>query len=160
MPPKEINGHLTADGMRFAIVVSRYNSLVTEELLKGALDTLERHGANLDEQIVVRAPGGWELVLTTQKVLEQNAAIGKIDGVIALGCVMKGGTDHNTYIANEVTKGLAQLSMKTALPVSFGVLTPNTTEQALERSGLKMGNKGAEAALAAIEMANLIKRLA
>ena len=155
--PKELQGDLNASGMRFALVISRFNSLVTEELLKGAMDSLTRHGANPDDQLVVWAPGGWELPLTVRMVLATQK---NLDGVIVLGCVMKGATTHNEYIAAEVAKGLAQAGLETKLPVTFGVLTPNSVEQALERSGLKMGNKGSEAANAAIEMVSLIRKMA
>jgi len=153
--PQEIHGGLNAEGLKFTIIASRFNSLVTEELLKGALDCLVRHGASADDQRVVFVPGGWEIPLAVKVALEK----GGIDGVIALGCVMKGQTPHNEYIASEAAKGLGQLSLQYGIPVSFGVLTPSTLEQALERSGLKMGNKGSEAAEAAIEMANLMKRI-
>lgn len=153
--PRHFSAKLHAEGLRFAIVVSRFNSLVTKELLDGALDTLERHGADPAAQTIIWAPGGYEIPLVVKAALER----GSIDGVIALGCVLKGATSHNDHIASEVTKGLAQLSLEYNLPVSFGVLTPDTTEQALERAGLKMGNKGGEAALAAIEVANLQRML-
>lgn len=153
---KELHGDLNASGMRFALVVSRFNSLVTEELVKGAMDTLTRHGANADDQLIVWAPGGWELPLAVRAVLASQK---NLDGVIALGCVMKGATSHNEYIAAEVAKGLAQVGLETKLPITFGVLTPSSLEQALERSGLKMGNKGSEAANAAIEMVSLIRKL-
>ncbi|MBX3728824.1 MAG: 6,7-dimethyl-8-ribityllumazine synthase [Candidatus Sumerlaeia bacterium] len=154
--PRVIEGSLDAKGLKFALVVSRFNSLVTEELLKGALDTLARHGANPEHQTVVRVPGGWELPVVVKAVLEK----GGVDGVIALGCVMKGQTTHNDTIVAEASKGLGQLAMATGIPVTFGVLTPNSLEQALERAGLKMGNKGSEAAEAAIETANLLRKLA
>lgn len=154
--PKHISAKMDASGLRFAIVVSRYNSLVTKELLAGALDVIERHGGNPAEQTVVWAPGGFEIPLLVREVLETK----KFDGVIALGCVMRGQTPHNEYIASEVAKGLASLALQYGKPVSFGVLTPDTLEQALERSGLKMGNKGAEAALAAMESALLQRAIA
>lgn len=153
--PKEIQGGLNADGMRFALIVSRFNSLVTQELLNGALDALKRHGASPDDQTVIWAPGSWELPMVTQKAIDR----GGIDGVIVLGCVMQGQTTHNQYIAAEVSKGLAQLSLQARLPVTFGVLTPNSLEQALDRAGMKMGNKGSEAAEAAIEMVSLMKEI-
>ncbi len=153
--PVTISAHLDAKGLRFAVVVSRYNSLVTKELLAGAMDTIVRHGGTEADQTVVWAPGGFELPIVVKAVL----ARGGVDGVIALGCVMKGETSHNDHIAGEVVKGLASLSLEYAVPVSFGVLTPDTLEQALNRSGLKMGNKGGEAALAAIETARLLKLL-
>lgn len=154
MPPT-IEGHLSATGMKFALVVSRFNSLVTTELLGGALDTLKRHGADVDDQLVIHAPGSWELPVIADHVLER----GGIDGVIALGCVMKGQTSHDEHIAAEVSKGLASLAAKYRVPVTFGVLTPATLEQALDRAGMKMGNKGAEAALAAIETVNVLRAL-
>ena len=153
--PKEIQGNLVATGLKFAFVVSRFNSTVTDRLLEGAMDCVVRHGANPEEQAVIRVPGGWELPLAVKAVLDR----GGIDGVIALGCVMKGQTTHNEYIAAESAKVLGSLSVERGIPVSFGVLMPATLEQALERSGLKMGNKGVEAAEAAIEMANLLKQL-
>lgn len=155
--PKSIEGNLKADGMRFALVVSRFNSMVTESLLNGALDSLRRHGANPEEQLVFRVPGGWEIGLAVQRILESETL--QVDGVIALGCVMRGATTHNEHIAGEVTKQLAHLSLEHSTPVSFGVLTPDTIEQALERSGMKLGNKGAEAADAAIEMVNLLRQI-
>lgn len=154
-PPKEYSGDMDASGLRCAIVVSRYNAFVTKELLGGALDVLVRHGAKAEDQSVIWVPGGFELPLAAQAALER----GGIDGLIALGCVMRGQTTNNELIAGEITKGLASLSLAHKIPVGFGVLTPDTTEQALERSGLKMGNKGAEAALAVIEMASMLKRL-
>jgi 6,7-dimethyl-8-ribityllumazine synthase len=141
--------------MKFALVVSRYNALVTKELLNGALDAIERHGGSAGDQVVIWAPGSFEIPLLVKAALDR----GGIDGVIALGCVMTGATTHNEYIAGEVTKGCAMLSLEYNKPVSFGVLTPNTLEQALERSGMKMGNKGAEAALAAIEVVALQRLL-
>lgn len=154
--PKQISAALDAGGLKFALVVSRTNSLVTKELLSGALDAIERHGGNPGDQTIVWVPGGYELPSVVKFVLEQDAH----DGVIALGCVLKGATTHNDYIASEVTKGLAMLALEYNKPVAFGVLTPDTLEQALERSGMKMGNKGADAALAAIEVARLKKLLA
>jgi len=154
--PKSIEGEMNAKGMKFAIVASRFNALVVEALVDGAVDTLVRHGASADDIVVVRVPGGWELPLAAQKLLER----GGIDGLIALGCVMRGETTHNEYITSEAVKGLGSLGLQHGIPVTFGVLTPNTTEQALERAGLKLGNKGAEAAAAAIEMASLLRKLA
>ncbi len=154
---KVIEGTMNAEGMRFALVVSRFNSMVTESLLAGAMDSLKRHGADENEQLVYRVPGGWEIGLAVQRILQCETL--QIDGVIALGCVMRGATTHNEHIANEVTKQLAHLSLEHSVPVSFGVLTPDTIEQALERSGLKLGNKGAEAALAAVEMVSLLRQI-
>lgn len=154
--PKIIEGHLSAQGMKFAIVVSRFNSMITESLLAGALDTITRHGGKPDDQVVVYVPGGWEIPLAVKRVLETQK---KIDGVIALGCVMRGQTTHNEYISAEAAKQIEGLSLEHNKPVSFGVLTPDSTEQALERAGMKHGNKGSEAAAAAIEMVSLLKNL-
>ncbi len=140
---------------RFAIVVSRFNSFVVESLLAGALDTLKRHGAK-DEMIhVVRVPGAFEMPLAAQRL----AAGKNFDAIIALGAVIRGGTPHFDYVAGECTKGLAQVSLQYGVPVAFGVLTTDTIEQAIERAGTKAGNKGAEAALSAIEMVSLLRRL-
>ncbi|HMX63129.1 MAG TPA: 6,7-dimethyl-8-ribityllumazine synthase [Candidatus Sumerlaeota bacterium] len=144
---------LNAKGLTFGIVVSTYNSIVTESLLRGALGEIERNGGQKDKQKIVRVPGGFEIPLAAKWLLEA----GGIDGVITLGCIMKGETTHNEYIAAEVTRGIGSLALEYQLPVAFGVLTPNTAEQALARSGPGEGNKGAEAARAAIEMA-LLKR--
>ena len=154
--PLEISASLSASGFRFAIVVSRWNSLVTKELLGGAMDALVRHGATAADQTVVWAPGSFEIPLVVKALL----AKGGYDGVIALGCVMRGQTSHNEHIAAEVTKGISMLSLEYNVPVGFGILTPDTMEQALDRAGLKMGNKGAEAAMAVVEMAQLQKLLA
>jgi len=154
--PRHISATLNAEGLKFAIVVSRYNALVTKELLDGALDAIERHGGDPSQQLVIWVPGGYEIPLVVKAALDR----GGIDGVIALGCVLKGATTNNDHIAGEITKGLATLSLEYNKPVAFGVLTPDTIEQALERAGLKMGNKGAEAALAAIEVARVQQLLA
>ena len=154
--PTQFSAPLDASGLKFAIVVSRWNALVTKELLGGALDAIERHGGSVADQIVVWAPGSFEIPLVIKAVLER----GGIDGVIALGCVLKGQTTHNDHIAAEVTKGIGMLSLQYNLPVAVGILTPDTLEQALDRAGMKMGNKGAEAALAAVEVARLQKMLA
>ena len=154
--PKIIEGQLSAQGMKFAIVVSRFNSIITESLLAGALDTIERNGGKSDDQLVIKVPGGWEIPLAVKRILETHK---KIDGVIALGCVMRGQTTHNEYISAEAAKQIGGLSMDHNKPVSFGVLTPDTTEQALDRAGMKHGNKGCEAAAAAIEMVSLLNQL-
>ncbi|CAN5390360.1 6,7-dimethyl-8-ribityllumazine synthase [soil metagenome] len=154
--PTEISAPLNAKGMKFAIVVSRFNAFVTKELLSGALDAIERLGGSAGDQLVVWAPGGFEIPLIAKTLLEK----GGIDGVIALGCVMKGATPHDQYIAAEAAKGCSMLALQYSKPVSFGILTPETLEQALERAGMKMGNKGSEAAIAAIEVVALQKLLA
>jgi 6,7-dimethyl-8-ribityllumazine synthase len=149
-------GSLVATGLRFAVVVSRFNSLVTEQLLTGALDALRRHGADEAQIDVYRCPGTFEL----PAVLKRAAASGRYDGVVALGAVIRGGTPHFEYVAAEVTKGVAHVGLEASCAVAMGVLTCDTMEQALERAGVKAGNKGAEAALAAIEQANVFKAAA
>ena len=150
-----IEGNLKADGKKFAIIVARFNSFISEKLLEGALDTLIRSGA-LDADIdVARVPGAFEIPLIAKKM----AASQKYDAVICLGVVIRGATPHFDVVVNEVSKGSAQVGLETGVPVMFGVLTTETIEQAIERSGTKAGNKGAEVAVAAIEMANLIVNL-
>jgi 6,7-dimethyl-8-ribityllumazine synthase len=154
--PTVIEADLTDCGGNFAIVVARFNDFITSRLLDGALDTLRRHGVDTDARAtVVWTPGAYEMPLVTQKM----AASGKYDVIIGLGCVIRGGTPHFDYVAGEVSKGLAQVSLQTGVPVAFGVLTTDTIEQAIERAGTKMGNKGAEAALAALEMVGLLRNI-
>ena len=148
-------GHLTVSGARFAIVASRFNSFIVEQLEAGAIDALVRHGADRANIHVVRAPGAFELPMVVQRV----AASKKYDAIIALGAVIRGGTPHFEYVAGECVKGIAQVSLQYTIPVSFGVLTVDTIEQAIERAGTKAGNKGAEAAMSSIEMVNLFKQL-
>ena len=152
---KTTEGQLTVHKARFALVVGRFNSFVTDSLEAGAIDALERHGADPADIQVIRAPGAFEIPLVVQKV----AAAGGFDAIVALGAVIRGGTPHFEYVAGECTKGLAQVSLQHGLPVAFGVLTVDTIEQAIERAGTKAGNKGAEAALSAIEMVNLLRQL-
>ena len=152
---KTIEGDFTGGKGKYALVVGRWNSFVVEHLLEGALDTLQRHGVS-DEQItIVRAPGEFEIPLVCKKVAEK----GEVDAIIALGAVIRGGTPHFEYVAGECTKGLAMVSMDSGIPVSFGVLTVDTIEQAVERSGSKAGNKGEEAAMSALEMVSLLNKL-
>ena len=146
-----IEGNLVVGNNRFAILVSRWNDLITSRLLDGAKDTIVRHGGSLDNIDVIWAPGSYELPLVSQRL----AKSGQYDAVISLACVIRGGTPHFDFVASEVTKGLAAVSLDTGIPISFGVLTTNSIEQAIERAGTKMGNKGTEAALAAIEMVRL-----
>jgi len=146
---------LDAKGFRFALVVSRFNDLLTGRLVEGALDCLARHGARDEDLTVVKVPGSWELSL----VAERLAVSGKVDAVIGLGVLIRGATPHFDYIAAETAKGLAQVALSSGIPVSFGVLTCDSLEQALERSGSKAGNKGWQAAQAAIEMVQLYRRL-
>lgn len=150
-----IEGNLKADGKKFAIVVARFNSFISEKLLEGALDSLIRSGAADADIDVVRVPGAYEIPLIAKKLAESQ----KYDALICLGVVIRGATPHFDVVVNEVSKGSAQVGLDTGVPVLFGVLTTETIEQAIERSGTKAGNKGAEVAIAAIEMANLIANL-
>jgi 6,7-dimethyl-8-ribityllumazine synthase len=150
-----LEGQFDARGGRWAIVVSRWNSFITERLLEGALDALRRHGAEDAALTIVRVPGAFEMPMVCLKVAET----GRFDAVIALGAVIRGSTPHFDYVAAEVSKGIAHAGMQTGVPVAFGVLTTDTIEQAVERAGTKAGNKGAEAALAAIEMVSLLTQL-
>jgi 6,7-dimethyl-8-ribityllumazine synthase len=152
----EIEGNIRATGKKFAIVVARFNSFVVESLLDGALDTLERYGeVNTDDVTVVRVPGAYELPIVAKKLAEKN----KYHAIIALGAVIRGGTPHFDLVAGECNSGLAKVSLETGIPVAFGVITTDSIEQAIERSGTKAGNKGAEAALCALEMVNVISAI-
>jgi 6,7-dimethyl-8-ribityllumazine synthase len=153
--PTQVSGELSATGLRFAIAVSRFNSFVTERLLTAALDALERAGAASKDVDVVRVPGAFELPLTSKKL----ALMGKYDALIAIGCVIRGETAHFDYVCSETSRGLQLAQMDTGVPVIFCVLTVDTLEQAIDRAGLKGGNKGFEAGLAAIEMGRLAKKL-
>ena len=153
--PQLVEGSLVDAGGRYAIVASRFNEFITGRLVEGAVDTLVRHGASPEAITVVRVPGSFETPLVCQKL----AASGRYDAVIALGAVIRGGTAHFDYVAGEAAKGVAHAMMDTGVPVIFGVLTTDSIEQAIERAGTKMGNKGAEAAMTAIEMVNLMKVL-
>ncbi|UAA37545.1 6,7-dimethyl-8-ribityllumazine synthase [Paraneptunicella aestuarii] len=151
-----IEGNVRATGKKFALVVARFNSFVVEHLVDGAVDALERHGEVNEQDItIVRVPGAYELPLVAQKL----AATGKYDGIIALGAVIRGSTPHFDFVAGECNKGLAQVSLQHSIPVAFGVITTDTIEQAIERSGTKAGNKGAEAALTALEMVNVCDQI-
>lgn len=153
---KKIEGTFnSAAGKHFAIVISRWNSFVTDRLLNGALDALTRHGVADDDITVAYCPGAFEIALTVEKF----AASRKYDAVIALGAVIRGATPHFDYIAEEVSKGIATISLKSGIPCIFGVLTTDTIEQAMDRSGLKSGNKGSECALSAIEMVSLMGKI-
>jgi 6,7-dimethyl-8-ribityllumazine synthase len=155
MAMKTIEGMLTVQGARFCLVVARFNSFVVESLLEGAVDALKRHGAGDESMTLVRVPGAFEMPV----VLDRIAAKGDYDAIIALGAVIRGGTPHFDYVAGECVKGMAQVSLKHGVPIAFGVLTVDTIEQAIERSGTKAGNKGAEAALSAIEMVNVLRQI-
>jgi len=150
-----IEGDLVISDAKFGIVLSRFNSFIVEPLLAGATDTILRHGGKEESITVVRVPGAFELPIAAQRM----AASKKYDVIIALGAVIRGGTPHFEYVAGEATKGLSQVSLNFDIPVSFGVLTVDTIEQAIERAGTKAGNKGAEAALSAIEMVDLLSNL-
>lgn len=153
---KVIQGELEAKGLKFGVVVSRFNEFITARLLEGTEDALVRHGAKGDDIEVVRVPGSFEIPLLAKKL----AASGKYDAIICLGTVIRGATPHFDYVAAEVSKGIAQASLDTGVPVAFGIITADTIEQAVERAGSKSGNKGWDAALSAIEMARVIKKLA
>ena len=153
--PVAVQGDLSAEGMRFAIVAARWNAVITDRLLDGALDALLRSGAQRPGIEVVRVPGSWEIPAAARAVANR----GNVDAIIALGCLLRGETAHYEAIYNEVARGIGQSQQETGIPHSFGVLTCETLEQALHRAGIKAGNKGFEAALAAIEMANLHRKL-
>jgi 6,7-dimethyl-8-ribityllumazine synthase len=152
---KIFEGKLLAQELRFGIIVSRFNDFIGERLLGGALDALKRSGADEKNVAVFKVPGAFEIPLLAKKV----AGTGHYDALICLGAVIRGSTPHFDYVANEVSKGIASVSLETGIPVSFGVLTTDTIEQAIERAGTKAGNKGWDAAVSAIEMANLIKQI-
>ena len=148
-------GHLNASGRRFALLVARFNGFIVEQLVGGAIDTLVRHGAAPEDITIYRVPGAFELPMIAQRVAEKGGQ----DAIIALGAVIRGATPHFDYVAGEATKGLAQISLAHRVPVGFGLLTCDTIEQAIERAGTKAGNKGADAALAAVEMVDLLARV-
>jgi 6,7-dimethyl-8-ribityllumazine synthase len=150
-----IEGQLSAAGLRFAVIVSRFNSFITERLYQGAMDALTRTGANPDMVDLIRVPGSWEVPLVAAEVARQH----RYDAVICLACVIRGETPHFDYVAGEAAKGIAHASSETGVPVAFGVLTTNTLEQAIDRAGAKGGNKGFDAAMTAIEMATLLRTL-
>ena len=155
LQPAKVQGDLSAAGLRFGIVVSRFNSFITDRLLAAAADALERGGAESKDVDVVHVPGAFELPLAAKKL----AATGKYDALIAIGCILRGETSHYDYVCSETARGLQLAQMDTGLPIIFCVLTCDTLEQAIDRAGLKGGNKGFEASLSAIEMAQLSRRL-
>ena len=152
---KVFEGGLSASGLRFAIVVARFNSFITERLLGGAMDALLRAGGSEDMIDVIKVPGSWEVPLVAGELARQH----RYDALICLGAVIRGDTPHFDYVAGEAAKGIAHVSSETGVPVAFGVLTTNTLEQAIDRAGAKSGNKGFDAAMTAIEMANLLRTL-
>lgn len=152
---RSLEGKLMAKGLKFGIVLSRFNNFISDRLLEGALDALRRNGAKDEDCCVVRVPGAFEIPLAAKKMVKS----GQYDAIICLGSVIRGATPHFAYIAAEVTKGIASLSLEGEIPVSYGVLVTDTIEQAIERAGTKMGNKGFDAAMTAVEMANLMKEI-
>lgn len=154
--PRTIEGDFNAAGIKAAIVVSRFNHFITDRLLEGAVDTFVRHGGKDEDLTIVRVPGAFEIPLVAKRV----AVTGAFDGIICLGAVIRGATPHFDYIAAEVTKGIAHTGLETGCPVSYGVITADSLEQAIERAGTKAGNKGAEATLSIIEMVNLMRQIA
>jgi 6,7-dimethyl-8-ribityllumazine synthase len=154
--PRIVEGNLSASGLRFGVVLSRFNSFITDRLLDGALDAIKRCGGDPEKVAVFRTPGSFEIPAVVKRVAQS----GEFDAVICLGAVIRGATPHFEYIAAEVTKGIAQVQLEVDVPVAYGVLTPDTIEQAIERAGTKAGNKGFDAAMAAIEMANLFRSMA
>jgi 6,7-dimethyl-8-ribityllumazine synthase len=155
MAIQTVEGNLASGKGHYTLVVGRWNSFVVEHLLEGAIDTLRRHGVSDEQMKIVRAPGAFEIPLVCQKI----AKAGGTDAIIALGAVIRGGTPHFEHVAGECTKGIAQVSLEHGLPIAFGVLTVDSLEQAVERSGTKAGNKGAEAATSAIEMVDLLAQV-
>jgi 6,7-dimethyl-8-ribityllumazine synthase len=153
--PHEIHGQLAVDGQRFAIAVSRFNEFITSKLLSGAVDTLKRHGCEDDNITCVHVPGAFELPFVAKKLAES----GRFDAVICIGCVIRGQTPHFEYVAGEAAKGIAHVGLSTGVPTTFGVITADTLEQAIERAGAKSGNKGVDAAMCAIELVNLLRQL-
>ena len=153
--PKVIEGGFEAGGKKFALVASRFNEFITSKLLGAAEDMLKRHGVSGDDITVAWTPGAFELPVAVKKMAQS----GSYDAVIALGCVIRGATPHFDYVAAEAAKGLGQIALESGVPVLFGVLTTDSIEQAIERAGTKAGNKGADVALAAIEMVNLMEQL-
>lgn len=153
--PNVYEGHLVAQGLKFGLVVGRFNEFITSKLLGGALDAFRRHGARDEDIEIAWVPGAFEIPLVARKMAES----GQYDAIVTLGAVIRGSTPHFDYVCNEAAKGVAQVAMQTGLPVIFGILTTDTIEQAVERAGTKAGNKGWDAAVSAIEMANLMRKL-
>jgi 6,7-dimethyl-8-ribityllumazine synthase len=153
--PQVTEGNLDASGLKFAVLCARFNDFITERLLAGALDALKRSGANTDDIEVVKVPGSWELPLAAKTLANRK----RHDAIVALGAVIRGETPHFDHVAAQAARGLAAVELETGIPIAFGVLTTNTIEQAIDRAGGKSGNKGFDAALTAIEMADLMRRL-
>lgn len=153
--PSEVHGQLAVDGQRFAIVVSRFNEFITSKLMSGAIDALKRHGCSEENITCVHVPGAFELPFMAKRLAET----GSYDAVICLGCVIRGHTPHFDYIASQVARGIAQVGLSSGVPTTFGVITADTLEQAVERAGSKLGNKGVDAVLSAIELTNLLTQI-
>lgn len=153
--PHEIHGQLSVDGAKFALVVSRFNEFITSKLQAGAVDTLVRHGCADGDITVVHVPGAFELPLIAKKLADS----GKFDAIVCLGCVIRGQTPHFDYVAGQAARGIAQVAMESGVPTTFGVITSDTLEQAIERAGAKAGNKGVEATLSAIELVSVVGQL-
>ena len=152
---KVLEGHLNASGLKTAIIASRFNHLFVEKLVKGAMDGLVRHGATAQDQTIVWVPGGWEMPIATERAAQTR----RFDAIICVGAVIRGGTPHFDFVAGEMIKGIAQVQLKHNIPLTMGILTTDNLEQAIERCGTKMGNKGFEAAVAAIETVQVLRAL-
>ncbi|MCR5170137.1 MAG: 6,7-dimethyl-8-ribityllumazine synthase [Desulfovibrio sp.] len=153
--PKNIDGHMKADGLKVAIVATRFNDFIVDRLVGGAMDFLTRHGMNPDDACIIRVPGAFEMPLVCKKVAES----GKYDGIVAVGCVIRGGTPHFDYVCGECAKGVAQVELASGTPIGFGLLTCDNLEQAIDRAGVKAGNKGVEAASAMLETVRVLEQL-
>ncbi|MBW1799281.1 MAG: 6,7-dimethyl-8-ribityllumazine synthase [Deltaproteobacteria bacterium] len=153
--PQIIEGKLSAEGYRFAIIVSRFNDFISSKLVEGALDALNRHGARDENIVLIKVPGAFEIPIAAKRLAESK----KYDAIVCLGAVIRGATPHFDYVAAEVSKGIASIAIDTGIPVTFGVLTTDNLEQAIERAGSKSGNKGWDAAVAAMEMVNLFESI-
>ena len=153
--PKILEGKISAEGFNFAIIVSRFNDFISSKLVEGAMDALKRHGASDEKVSLIKVPGAFEIPITAKRLAEN----GQYDAIVCLGAVIRGSTPHFEYIASEVSKGIAQVALESKIPVTFGVLTTDNLEQAIERAGSKVGNKGWDAAVSAMEMVNLFNEL-
>ena len=153
--PKSIDGHMKADGLKVAIVATRFNDFIVDRLVGGAMDFLTRHGMNPDDAVIIRVPGAFEVPLVCKKAAES----GKYDGIVAVGCVIRGGTPHFDYVCGECAKGVAQVELASGTPIGFGLLTCDNLEQAIDRAGVKAGNKGVEAASAMLETIRVLEQL-
>ena len=153
--PKSIDGHMKADGLKVAIVATRFNDFIVDRLVGGAMDFLTRHGMNPEDAVIIRVPGAFEVPLVCKKAAES----GKYDGIVAVGCVIRGGTPHFDYVCGECAKGVAQVELASGTPIGFGLLTCDNLEQAIDRAGVKAGNKGVEAASAMLETIRVLEQL-